>query len=172
MKVTSLLVCVGEKYYKLHQVINEYKRLGVSKRIAATSIPEGLQEGVSKVFVAHPRAIVNVSDPKTLRELADFLYQWHYVGMMGDPLEEHMLSIAYALSELSEKEPGVYANAESTFGLTYQMGIIGYAPFSGFQLVLKESETDLPTELDHMRPLVDAGVLELVHVVYEEGSNG
>jgi hypothetical protein len=175
--VPSLLLCVGRQFYKLYQYIDEAEDIGVSKRIPATSIPEGMVRGVSKIFVAHPDAILTLTNPDwNLRDLvldlndyqvvpASVLYEIENESV--DDTEKgysHMLDIAIAFSRLPNEER---ARLIETYGIEFTQGIIGYSPFYGFEYVLAPDETELPAELAHMD-----GYIEGVHMVYldDDGS--
>jgi len=185
----SILVCVGESNYSLSDVMDEYRAIGVSKRLPLTNIPSGLVKGESKILVAHPKAIVRttVSD-KDMMELAYVLYDAGYISETDyqnivelprpfweneklhseDFVPVEMLTVTYALSTASKTNPEFYRDLLSNFGLEFCMGVIGYAPFSGVQVVLKNDEDDLPEELEHLRPLVEQGYVEMVHVAYTD----
>lgn len=183
----SLLMTVGRKYYRLHEIVDEVSAHGLSKRIPVNSIPEGLVPMASKVFLAHPDALVIVTAEEYTLE--DLVYALFELGVFehaqieafvdldkrywaGQPLKETdfvpepMFWIAYALSKMSVAIPEDYARVVDKFGVQYQLAIFGYTPFGGIEVVLKDSENDLPTELDHLRPFVDDGTVEMVHVDY------
>lgn len=182
--VPSLLMTVGEQFYKLHEFIDEAEVAGVSKRIPIKSIPEGLQKGISKIFCAHPRAIVKVTaEGKTLQDLAYSLLeegfipeeQWTELVELEapfwtgeelnayDPVPAAMLDITYALSKLEGRK---LAELEKELGLAYCMGIFGYSPFGGFQFVLGEDENDIPEGFEDVRTLASLGYVDPVRVKY------
>lgn len=184
--VPSLLVCVGKEHYKLHEVLAEYGDIGVSKRIPKTAIPEGMVKLVSKIFVAYPEAILKVTkEGSTLFDLALYLYE---MGLLSDYtwdelmdnrydnldaayweedklnpedfVPESMLQLASAFSKLLED---VRAEAIKEFGIKFQMGIVGYSYFQGFQYVVKPGEDGLPEDLAHLE-----GYVEPITCVYDE----
>lgn len=177
--VPSLLMCVGEQYYKLFEFIDEAKAHGISKRIPVNTVPEGLEKGLSKIFVAHPKAIVKVTvEGKTLADLAYALLeagvlsqeQWEalvdleqpfWTGQelkSGDFVPERMLDITEAFSKLDSQQA---RQLEKELGLQFCMGIFGFSPFGGFELVLKDNEEEIPEEFAHLE-----GLVEPVHVRY------
>jgi len=185
----SLLFCVGEQFYRFHEFVDEAHRIGVSKRLPANSIPEGLVVGLSKIFVAHPKAIVKVTKPgATLMDLAYAMLEdgtlnydqyEHMVGLEDpfwtgeelnaeDHVPESMFYVAYAFS----KEPAArQRQLIEEFGLQFCMGIFGFGPFGGFQVVLNKNDEELPENLQHLSHLVESGYVEPVHVVYQDGDD-
>jgi len=174
--IPSILMTVGRQYYTLAEFIDEAKEMGVSKRIAMTSIPEGLVPGISKVFIAHPDAIVKVTaDGKCLADLAqevlgeeyvspDFAPYWEQEKIQPDEvIPEHMLTLTYAFSKLpaAEREKLI-----TEYGLVFHMGVIGYTYFDGFQFVVPDGQEELPEEAQQLRPLVESGYVQPVHVTY------
>jgi len=188
--VPSLLVCIGKKYYKLYEVIREYKNDGISKRSPRKSVPRGLDKCLSKIFCAHPDAIIKVTtEGQTLHDLAYTLLtegfltedQWdklvelekpYWTGeelQAGDFVPEGMLDITEAFSRLPDKRQ---AELTKELGLVFCMGVFGYAPFEGFQVVLRHDETELSEDLEDLQPLVDMGYVEPVHVHYTDDTDG
>jgi hypothetical protein len=182
----SLLMTVGEQFYKLHEFISEAETIGISKRIPLTAIPIDMVKAISKVFVAHPKAIVKVTAPgKTLQDLAYSLAELKYLSMVelahlveldrpfwtGEKLASYdfvpasMLDITVALSKTNSAE---CKELEKKYGLEYVMGIFGWSHFTGLQLVMAPNETELPDNLKHLQPLIDNGTIEPVHVIYRD----
>ena len=178
MRILSLLVCVGEEFYKLHELISEYEYLGVSKRISSKSIPVAVnnatfQQGTSKIFVAYQKAILKVTaQNKNLLDLAYILLEegvlaqeeWFTLCDMQtpywtgeelkpfDPVPICMLNISSGFSKLDDKRQ---AELIEEFKVEFCIGIIGYSPFNGFEYVTKPGETDLPDELSHLQGFVE-----------------
>jgi hypothetical protein len=185
-KATSVLVCVGKQYYKLHEMIEEYTRYGVSKRIPLQSIPEGLERGLSRIFVAHPDAIVKVTtDGKDLYDLAYVLYDagllvpddWaklvdlrmsYWTGQelnANDPVPLAMLVVTDAFSRA---DSSLQKELTETFGLVFCMGVVGWTSFEGFELVVEDGKETLPDGLDEFKHMIDSGYITPVHVEYPE----
>lgn len=179
----SILVVYGRKHYKLQEMIEENEDIGVSKRLPSTAVPEGMQRGVSKILCAHPDAIVKVTaEGASLADLAYALLeegtltqvQWSRLVELdqpywtGEELEPYdfvpgsMLDVAMALSRSPNRDKHV-----RTYGLEFCMGVAGYAPYSGVQLVMPDGKQDLPQEYKHLEPLIDTGEVEPVYVRYE-----
>lgn len=174
--IPSILMTVGRQYYTLAEYIDEAKEMGVSKRIAMTAIPEGLVPGMSKIFIAHPDAIVKVTaDGKCLADLVrvvlgetyvspDFAPYWEQEKIQPDEvIPDHMLSLTYAFSKLPAAER---AKLTAEYGLVFHMGVIGYTFFEGVQFVMPAGETELPENARQLLPLVESGYVQPVHVTY------
>lgn len=192
MSAPSIIMCVGREYYSLKDVIDEYSQLGTSKRISMTSIPQGLVRGESKVFIAHPDAIIKVTAKG--RTIADLVYEMYAEGATwehsifleiidglldkpywtgeelqpGDFVPDDMLWISIMLSAM---DPVIYTYLVKTYELEFCMGIIGFSPFSEIQLVLPDDVEDLPDNLRDLEPYINSGVIQPVHVSYTEDSN-
>jgi len=186
MIVPSILCCTGRKFYTLAAMMDEYEQQGVSKRIPPSAIPEGMQPALSKIFVAHPDAIIKVTAPgRTLHDLAESLLEmglltdieWALLQELelpfwtgaelnpGDFVPECMLDISIALSRVASQQ---HADLAEEFGIQFCMGVAGYAHFQGYQLVLDNDVTELPEEYEHLRPLIEAGAVQPVHVKYSD----
>lgn len=174
--IPSVLMTVGRQYYTLAGFIDEAKEMGVSKRIPTTSIPEGLVPGMSKIFIAHPDAIVKVTAKgKRLADLVrvvlgetyvspDYAPYWEQEDIQpNEVVPDHMLSITYAFSKLPAEER---AKLTVEYGLDFHMGVIGYTYFEGVQFVMPEGAEDLPKDAKHIQPLIDSGYVQPVHIVY------
>lgn len=188
MEPASILMCVGKEHYALHEMLVEYKLMGPSKRIPLTTIPEGLIPLQSKIFISHPDAIIKVTaEGKTLADLAEAIQEfgaWEYQAYEGiaerlaekpfwtgeelnaeDYVPDDMLFIAQAMSAL----PTAYRNGlVEKFELEFCMGVVGYSHFTEIQLVLPGGVDELPEDMQHLEPLIEAGVIKPVWVEYEE----
>ena len=178
----SALMCVGRKFYKLHEMVEEYKAMGISKRIPATSIPEGLVPLKSKLFVAHPDAIIRVTaDDKTLMGLAMDLVDeglllpddltditsvemdfWRDDTLQSEdyvPTPMLTLAMAYSRSEHRDQHTKMY-------GIETCMGVVGYAYLDRIEYVVRDGEEELPENLAHLE-----GEIDLVSYTYEEDND-
>lgn len=178
-RVPSVLMCVGKSFYSLHDMVEEYRDMGISKRIPITSIPDGLVPMKSKLFVAHPDAIIRVTvDGKTLMDLAldlvdeglltsDELYEitmmeqdfWFSDELKAEdevPTPMLTLAIAYSRSQFQAHYIGAY-------GVETCMGIVGYAYLDRIEYVVRDGEEELPEDLSHLD-----GEIELVSYDYED----
>lgn len=163
----SILMCIGEDNYSLADIIDEAKEQGLSKRIPITNIPKGIERGISKLLVAHPKAILKVCDPKfTIEDLIVELFDNDYVSEYlimafsdastyweydkfeaSDYVPAGMLKLAYHFSMLPTK---MQDELIKKYDIRFCMGVIGYAPITNIQYVLKPGETDLPNEIAHL----------------------
>lgn len=175
----SILMCVGKSFYELHEMVEEYQDMGISKRLPITSIPDGLIPYKSKLFVAHPDAIIRVTvDGKTLLDLAldladeelltaDEVYEitmmeedfWFSDDLNSeDPIPEPMLTLALAYSRSQHK-----AHYIGAYGVETCMGVVGYAYMDRLEYVVRDGEETLPEELAHLDD-----ELELTSYTYED----
>jgi hypothetical protein len=181
----SLLMCVGRKFYKLYELVQEAENYGISKRIPITAIPEGMVRGLSKLLVAHPDAIVKVTAPGcTLQDLAwslvdlGLLTQMQFAKLVDldvpfwtgnelkpyDFVPESMLDVAMALSMTNDED---HERLVKEFELEFCMGVVGYSFVTGIQYVTKPGEVGLPPELAHLEGYVDP-----VHIEYVDEEQG
>lgn len=171
----SLIMCVGRKFYKLHEMVEEYQLMGISKRISITSLPEGVKPLESKIFVAHPDAIVQVGPEFLLFDLARMLYDeglltqeeveevgiYDWVMPDFEPTTEvprPMLTLALALSKSPNKS--MY---DAAYHIKYIQGIVGFAYLERLEYVAREGETELPAQYAHLEDEV-----EVVKYTYPE----
>jgi hypothetical protein len=173
-KIPSVIMVVGKKYYEFHEAIYEYREIGISKRIGKKNIPEGLVPFKSKLFVAHPDAIVLVGNENYgLVDLAMDLcneslfsaMKLEDIGMlemdMGkihdlkaeDPVPDAMLYLAEAYSRSENR-----AALQSNYEIETKMGVFGYAYLQRIEYVVRPGETEVPEDLAH---------LDIVPVHYE-----
>lgn len=190
---TSLVTVFGTDNYELHHAIDESYTQGMARRVPPTFIPEGMIIGESKIFGAHPHAIVVVrATDRTLYELAEELalgdrggklytelYESHKImqedidsleawaeSRMGEsPVEcpYLMTLIAYELSKSPNRSELI-----KKYGIEFYQGIFGYSPFTGFRLVLANNVTELPKEYEHLLPAIEAGIVQVSYVRYKD----
>lgn len=149
-KPVDVIMWAGEDHYTVRSFIQEARVMGVSKRIALNSIPEGIVPGVSRIFIKHRKAILHGK----LEELGERLN--------FDPTEQ-MLPLVIALDELQEQKFDDWQNIVQTYELTWSPGIIGYSYITGIQYVTRDNEEGLPEEIAHLE-----GYVEPIIVEYEE----
>lgn len=167
-KPVDILMCVGLQFYSLSDLVSEAENQGLSKRIPLSAIPEGVVPYESKLFVAHPHAIVKVTAPnKTLKDLVNMLISlgvlareqlvspdtldWTYwegeTLLSEEQVPIDMLTIAIAV-DLVEGE--AYQELLNEFALKFEMGIVGFSYISGIHYVVKPGEEGLPDTLSHL----------------------
>lgn len=175
----SILMVVGKEFYQLHEMVEEYKDMGISKRIPKTSIPDGLVPMKSKLFVSHPDAIIRVTvDGKTLMDLAIDLVDEGLLSVdefaeivemdtdfwLNDELPSEdlvpspmlTLAMAYSKSEFKAHYLGAY-------GVETCMGVVGYGYLNRIEYVVRDGEEELPEDLAHLE-----GEIEPVSYTYED----
>ena len=76
-KAVDLVLWVGqESYPKATPYVREAEELGVSKRIPVNSLPEGVVNGITRLFLKHRRAIpVVTAKGKTFQDLVNKLVE-------------------------------------------------------------------------------------------------
>lgn len=151
MKTVPSVLCVwGREHYKLHELVEEAEQWGISKRIPITGVIEGLIPFSSKIFAAHPDAIVEVTrQGVSLAELA--------AELQCEP-DSMMLDLAIALSKSPERSMLI-----KEYLIEFTMGIVGYSPYTGTQVVVPHGTEEVPEEV---KDYVDRGVVEPVHIEY------
>lgn len=181
-QVPSALSWVGEDNYTFAQAVDESMSMGVSRRINLKGIPEGFVPGVSKIFLAHPKAIIRVARGN----LWELLYDLMLLGYISAQVWEDLVDNEYedklpyptklepydfvpkdvglAAYYVSKVTPAEYKHLDDKYKFTFSPGVFGYAPFGEFQYVLKPGESDLPKELQHLE-----GYVEPVMISYDEG---
>lgn len=185
----SIIMFAGEDNYTLASFLDEAEFAGVSKRIPANSIPQGLVPGASKIFIAHPKAIVLVgADGLTLEDLAYRLLEMGFITAEQwadlvdldmpkeawqkmelepfDPVPSCMLDIAYALSAVGGSR---LRDLEQEFQISYIPGVIGFSHVTRLEYVLPNDVTELPSNIDPaLKNAIDASYVTPVHVHYDD----
>lgn len=185
----SIIMFAGEDNYTLASFIDEAESQGVSKRIPVTSIPQGLVPAVSKIFIAHPKAIIQVgAEAYTLEDLAYRLLEmgyltgqqwanlveidmpkgaWQKVHLQPfDPVPACMLDIAYAFSLASAAEQ---RELTGEFSLTFDPGVVGFSHLTALEYVLPMGVDQLPDNTNpELAQAIDSGYVTPVHVIYPD----
>jgi len=187
----SLVMCVGREY-KLFALLDEYGRWGASKRIPVTNadLLGKIEFGKSRLFIAHPDAIVKVTDPqrtllglvielcvqgymsetRLLEDTTAFLdFDWENMKPQpGDEVPAPMLVVSCALSRLSSFNKEAYDMLVAKYKLKFLRGIVGWSYITRAEYVLPEGVTDVPDEHAHLLPFMEDGTITPVHVEYIE----
>lgn len=174
----DLLMWVGKEYYTVGSFIKEAKKQGVSKRISITSIPEGLEQGRSRVLICHPEAILKVTDERW--DIGDFMDALFDHGLINleealfdidrdelywqeetlqpmDFVPADMLKVVMALDKADKK---LRDDLIDKYKIIWHPGIIGYAYLTRLEYVCKEGETTLPPDLAHLDGYVQPVIVE------------
>ncbi|KPL21849.1 MAG: hypothetical protein AMJ93_08605 [Anaerolineae bacterium SM23_84] len=171
-QASDLLMWVGATYYPTSEdFASECIHQGLSKRTAITSVPEGIVNGVSRLFLIHPWACLTVDEENghTLEELHDRLESLDN-PLISEWLQDWDRNPAWVIRQIIEKTskepPAQEPWYEATMiiedcGVIFTPGVFGFSYITGMQYVVSKGETDLPDELK------DRGI-EPVRVVYDE----
>jgi hypothetical protein len=184
-QLPSILVCYGlEHYSNLAATINECRDQGISRKIPTTAIPQGMVSGMSKIFCAHPKAIMRVTkEGKSLSDVAYALFELEAMSeaayikwtsltepfwtgaelKSSDFVPDNMLDLTYSFALLTDAEQ---KELVKEYGIEWCQGIFGYGIYDRVEFVLDDGETGLPDEYKHLEGLVTP-----VHVVYKDDSN-
>ena len=161
-KPVDVIMWAGEEHYTVGSFIREAERMGVSKRIPATAIPEGIVIGQSRILIKHRQAIVHGEN------FDAFLLELQYgFDLAEDYLPpDGMLRLVMFLEDLKSVSPLVWDTLVEKYNLTWTSGVIGYSYVTSIQYVAQDFEDDLPEELSHLE-----GYVEPVRVEYDDESN-
>ena len=150
MKPVDIIMWIGEDNYTVSEFIEEAKAMGVSKRIPANSIPEGIIPGRSRLLIKHRKAIIHGIDLDQLIEALNDLYAFPEYE-----LPDGMLHLVMTLEEIKEENPERWKRWVDSYELTWHPGVIGYSYITGVQFVVEEGEEGLPEELAHLDYLIE-----------------
>lgn len=156
-KPIDIIMWAGEEHYTVSSFIEEAERMGVSKRIPRTAIPEGIVPGQSRILIKHQKAIVH---SESFEELLAGLYTH---GAPEYSLPDDMLEIVMFLENLQDKDRSVWNFLVEEYALTWTSGVIGYSYITSIQYIAYDNEEDLPEDLQHLE-----GYVEPVRIEYEE----
>lgn len=169
--VVDLLMQVGADNYTIPQFEAEARRDGVSKRIAITSVPEGIVPGVSRLFLWHPQAIpltskgylalVNslVGDGLLDQDVYDNLTEEEESWCPSDYLLPDDFVPARVLEvtrALHNAPPKVRASYEEFFEINWQGGVFMYTILGNLEYVVRKGETDVPDDVARLGNIVKA----------------
>lgn len=156
-KPVDIILWAGEQYYTVGSFIREAERMGVSKRIPRTAIPENIILGQSRILIKHRQAIVHGNLDDLLRKLDEAMYLHHC------ELPDDMLRLVIFLEGLKEEEFNIWQELVEGYALTWTPGVIGYSYITSIQYVAYDDEEELPEDLAHLE-----GYVEPVKIKYEE----
>jgi hypothetical protein len=154
-KPIDIIMWIGEDNYSVSEFIEEAKTMGVSKRIPANSIPEGIVPGRSRLLIKHRKAIVHGEGLDMLIEDLNTIYAFPEYE-----LPDGMLHLVMTLEGIKEENPTRWKKWVERHNITWHPGVIGYTYITSVQYVVKENEEGLPEELAHMDHLIEPVKLE------------
>lgn len=172
----DLLMQVGKEFYpRISVFIKEANEWGVSKRIPIKSVPEGIVPGVSRMFLWHSEAIpvpgkgllALVSALVENNLLADDMY--HALGdddwepadafLPDSYVPDNILRVAMALQDAP---PGLRADLEERYEVTWQPGVFMYTVLGQLEYVVGKEETEMPQEVSRLGDIVKPVTVEYV----------
>jgi hypothetical protein len=140
----DLLVFRGEKYWKTPEaVIREVHAQGLSVRIPRNNVPEGMVNGLSRIALAHVKAVMTIANGTEDDLRAAF-------AELRDPEVDAVLARAY------EHAPSRWLEMPMTdatrailkrFGVKFSAGIFAFCYWSGTSYYLKPGENATPRDL-------------------------
>jgi hypothetical protein len=136
-KPVDLMMWVGREYYTVSSFIEEAERLGVSKRIPHTAIPEGIVPGLSRLFLKHLDACIEIGKYGTEALALE-------LGLNSD---QDMLDFVIALDHLKEEDFSSWKEIIYRYQITFHPGVFGYCYITGLQYIAKDNEEGLPEDL-------------------------
>ena len=150
-KPIDVIMWAGEEHYTVGSFIREAEQMGVSKRIPATAIPEGIVPGQSRILIKHRQAILQGEN------LEQFFLELQYVYQIPEEWTqpEGMLFLVMFLEDLKISDPVSWESAVEKYELTWTPGVIGYSYITSIQYITQDFEDDLPEELSHLEGYVE-----------------
>jgi hypothetical protein len=166
-KPIDIIMWCGAEQYTVGSFIREAERMGVSKRIPRTAIPEGIVPGQSRILIKHRQAIVH---SERLDEL--FLTVSHVYNILefalidesrkGLNIPDTMLRMVMFLEDLKVSDPVTWEKFVEVYGLTWSPGVIGYSYITSIQYVAYDDEKELPEDLQNIEGI------EIIRIEYDE----
>jgi hypothetical protein len=140
----DILVFRGETYWATPEaVIREVHAQGLSARIPRHNIPAGMVNGLSRIALAHMKAVMTIE-----RGTADDLRA--AFAELRDPEVDAVLARAYEHAPSRWLEmPATDATREilRRFGVKFSPGIFAFCYWSGTSYYLKPGESSAPRDL-------------------------
>ena len=161
-KPVDIIMWVGEEHYTVGSFIREAERMGVSKRIPRTAIPEGIVLGQSRILIKHRQAILQAERLESLFIELQIAYNLSEEYMPPDG----MLRLVMFLEELQMADLPAWERLVEVYALTWTSGVIGYSYITSIQYIAYDDEKELPEDLQHL-----ADYIEPVKIIYEEIEN-
>lgn len=140
----DVLVTCGEEFWSSPQVlIEEIKRMGFSHRIPNTFDARRIKRGISRAFLGHNRAVMQVGRGNYDAVLA-------YLGGVADREVQEILQREYIHepSRILDLPSAIHNKVCRKFHITFTYGIFGYVYLTGCTYYVKPNEEGVPKELD------------------------
>lgn len=167
-KAVDIIMWAGEDNYSVSQFIEEANRMGVSKRIPITSIPEGIIPNVSRLFIKHRKAITKSPKYIALVTELQLLGVYELYAVRADDMEDlygDNLLVTMALEKLREEQYPKWKRLVEVYEVTWEAGVIGYTYITNLQYVVHDHEEGLPEEIEHLEDYI-----EPVRIEYADNS--
>ena len=140
----DILVFRGAEYWPTPEdVIREVHRQGLSVRIPRNNIPEGMVKGLSRIALAHIKAVLLIEKgtEEELRAAFEALHDEKVDEVLARPYE-HAPSRWLEIPENDAKR-----EVFERLGVSFQPGIFAYCYWTGTSYYLKPDEEQAPEDL-------------------------
>ncbi|MCK4819727.1 hypothetical protein KA005_28430 [bacterium] len=167
-KPIDIIMWAGEEHYTVSSFIEEAERMGVSKRIPRTAIPEGIVPGQSRILIKHRQAIVQSDRLDELFLIVSHLYDILEFALTNASLKElgipdTMLRMVMFLEDLKVDDYTAWQSLVEDYNLTWTSGVIGYSYITSIQYIAYDDEEELPEDLQHLE-----GYVKPVRIEYDK----
>jgi len=139
----DVLVTCGEEFWPSPEVlIEEIKRMGFSHRIPNNFDARRIKRGISRAFLGHNRAVMQVGKGNYDAVLA-------YLAGMDNPDAQEILRREYIHepSRILDLPPAIRSKFCRKFQITFEYGIFGYVYLTGCTYYVKPNEENVPQDL-------------------------
>ncbi len=140
----DILVFRGAEYWPTPEdVIREVHRQGLSVRIPRNNIPEGMIKGLSRIGLAHIKAVLVIEKgtEESLRSAFEALHDENVDQVFSRPYE-HAPSRWLEMPESDAKQ-----EIFEGLGVSFQAGIFAYCYWTSTSYYLKPDEEQAPEDL-------------------------
>ena len=114
-KPIDIIMWAGEEHYTVGSFIREAERMGVSKRIPRTAIPEGIVPGQSRILIKHRQAILQAERLESLFIELQITYDLPEEYMPPDG----MLRLVMFLEDLRETDLPAWERLVEGYAVTW-----------------------------------------------------
>lgn len=163
MRPADMIMKVGAKHYPtVASYIVEAQVRGASKRLP--SVPTGAVQDVTRIFLAHPRAIVSMQGKPR-----DLLAELGTLAEVNSVVSDALLSSYYhrlpdVLAQVADTGDSAARAILKRYGVKFHIGIFGYFYIAQLQGVVDSQDADVDEVLRR------AGVVPVF--VVREGEDG
>ncbi|HZQ05861.1 MAG TPA: hypothetical protein VFD70_04725 [Anaerolineae bacterium] len=139
----DVLVTCGEEFWASPQIlIDEIKRMGFSHRIPNNFDARRIRRGISRAFLGHNRAVMQIGKGNYDAVLA-------YLAGVAEREVQEILQREYIHepSRILDLPPASRNKICKRFRITFEYGIFGYVYLTGCTYYVKPNEESVPEEL-------------------------